>query len=156
MRPGEARRTAAGTAWGTEWTGIRGSRRPEGVLRSQTRPERENLLGGVPGSARSVRYAPTEVCPPVLGRPRLCLVDPQLELIESLSDSELSGVAEELQKKWAEKPQRDRERETATNAVANILQRTGPDGLREAVRLRLTKLPNVDLAQLVQRVREKG
>ena len=51
---------------------------------------------------------------------------------------------------------RERERDTVTNAVANILSKIGPDGLRDGIRLWLTKLPNVDLAELVQHVRKKG
>ena len=81
-------------------------------------------------------------------------MDPQQELIKSLSEGELSSVAQELRRNWGEKPQKDRERNTVTNVVANILSRTGPEGLREAIRLWLTKLPDVDLAQVVQRVRK--
>jgi hypothetical protein len=64
-----------------------------------------------------------EVCPPRRVGLGSCLVDPQQELIESLTDSELSGVAQELQKEWDKKPRKDRERDTVTNMVAFTIQR---------------------------------
>jgi hypothetical protein len=75
-------------------------------------------------------------------------LDSRQELIDSLSEDEVREVLVELNEL------RDRAPLPST-ILSRIFEQLGPEGLREALDSLENERPDIDLAALVQRVREK-